>query len=137
MSDTPIEALARQWDAAPDDDGREPWTPPGLRFEVGQRVRVRVSTECLYCCDPRFKACYERALADDGRTATVYSVGHGDCTCRFGDEEPDAAHMAHDIWVKWDYRRDYDEPVLRVGDWECPFDAHFAAAELVLLDESY
>jgi hypothetical protein len=103
-----------------------PWTP-----KVGQRVRVRVSLECQYCLDPRFRQCYERALADDGRTATVYSVGHDECSCRYdGDDPPDAGHVAHDVWVKWDDRRSYDDPVVRVGDWECPFDAHFAAAEL-------
>lgn len=93
-------------------------------------MRVRVSAECLYCCDPRFKACYERALADDGRTGTVYSIGHDDCSCRFDDEAPDPAHLGHDVWVKWDERRAYDDPVVRIGDWECPFDAHFAAIEL-------
>ena len=104
----------------------EPWVP-----QVGQRVRVRVSAECLYCCDPRFVACYEQAIANDGREATVYSVGHAvTCSCQMNGEPPDPAHLAHDIWVKWDERRAYDDPVVRIDDWECPFDAHFAAVEL-------
>ena len=96
-----------------------PWKP-----SPGQRVRVRASLECVYCFDPRFPGCYERALADDGRTATVYDLGHAECPCRF-DDDPDPAHAAHDVWVKWDERRPHDEPV-----WAAPFDAHFAAIEL-------
>lgn len=98
-----------------------PWQP-----KAGDRVRVRVSLECLYCCDPRFQACYERALADDGRTATVYDVGHGECSCLFDEEPPSAAHVAHDVWVTWDERRPYDDAFLE----GVPFDAHFAAIEL-------
>lgn len=107
-------------------DPFEPWVP-----EVGQHVRVRVSLECLYCCDPRFTACYERAVADDGRTGTVYEVGHPDpCFVCFGEDEPDRAHMAHHVWVKWDERREYDDPPVRIGTWEIPFDAVFAPCEL-------
>ncbi len=98
----------------------EPWKP-----KAGDLVRVRVSLECRYCLDPRFRQCYERALADDGRTATVYDVGHAECSCRY-DDPPDAAHLAHDVWVTWDDRRSYDDPEIEgVG-----FDAHFAASEL-------
>jgi hypothetical protein len=121
--DTPQEALAAELDREP--AYWEPWTP-----KPGDRVRVRVNAECLYCVDIRFPECYERALADDDRMATVSSVGHDDCSCRYVDEPPDPAHMAHDVWVKWDERRPYDDPVPRVGEWECPFDAHFAACEL-------
>lgn len=98
-----------------------PWQP-----KAGDRVRVRVSLECLYCLDPRFRQCYENALADDGRTGTVYDVGHDGCGCRYDipDDPPSAAHMAHSVWVKFDDQRPYDD----MGDF--PFDAHFAIAEL-------
>jgi hypothetical protein len=110
-------------------EDREPWVP--IRFQPGDRVRVRISLECRYCLDPRFQACYERALADDGRTATVYDVGHDECSCCYDDEAPSADHIGHDVWVKWDARRDYDGPELP----GVPFDAHFAAAELIPLDD--
>jgi hypothetical protein len=108
---------------------REPWEP--IRFKAGDRVRIKVSLECRYCLDPRFPKCYANALADDGRTATVYDVGHDDCSCRWDDDDPpDAAHLGHDVWVTWDERRSYDEPELEA----VPFDAHFAASELVPLE---
>lgn len=37
--DDALLAVAEQWD-------RTPWTPPGLTFEVGSRVRIRLSAEC-------------------------------------------------------------------------------------------
>jgi hypothetical protein len=116
--------------AQPDTDtGREDWVP--YTFQSGDRVQVRVSLECRYCLDPRFQRCYERALADDGRTATVYDVGHDWCSCRYDDETPDAAHLAHTVWVTWDDRRPYDDP-----EWTgVPFDAHFAPSELIPLTE--
>ncbi len=100
----------------------EPWKP-----EVGQRVRVRISLECAYCLDPMFPKCYDRALSDDGRTGTVVTVGHGGC-CLFDGEHDDLdpAHAAHTVWVKWDDRRDYDDPQIPGID----LDAHFAVAEL-------
>lgn len=107
------------------------WTPPVQTFRVGDRVRVRANLECTYCFDPRYKVCYERALADDGRTGTVYSVGHNaGASCCMYEDEPDPAHIAHHVWVKWDERRSHDEPEARVGDWVIPFDAHFAPSEL-------
>lgn len=115
------------------DDDAAPWVPPGLVFKTGDRVRVRVNLECRYCLDPRFPKCYERALADDGRTATVYDVGHDECSCRFDDEPAGPEHMGHTVWVTWGERRDYDDPVLEgVG-----FDAHFAPGELVPLDPAH
>ena len=102
-----------------------PWTP-----KTGDRVRVRINLECQYCLDPRFTACYERALADDGRAATVYDVGHDECACRFEDDPPGADHLGHTVWVKWDERREYDDPVLDGVE----FDAHFAVAELELVE---
>lgn len=106
-------------------DWFRPWTP-----KPGDRVRVRVSLECRYCLDPRFTACYERALADDGRTATVYDVGHAECICQIEVDDGGPDHQGHDIWVAWDERREYDDPFLE----GVPFDAHFAATELEPID---
>lgn len=93
-------------------------------FEVGERVRVRVSAECRYCLDPQYEQDYARALSEDGRVGTIVSVGHNGCC--FSWDDPDPVHEAHRIWVKWAERRDGDDPELDgVG-----FDAHFAASEL-------
>lgn len=135
------EAPADFWGTAPEGferacESREespawwkPWTP-----KVGDRVRVRVNMECSYCLDPHFPKCYDMALSDDGRTGTVYDVGHDRCSCRWEDEEdgPSEDHLGHDVWIKWDERRSYDEPVLE----GIPFDAHFAASELEPLGPS-
>lgn len=121
--DDALLAVADAW-------GRTPWEP--VRFKAGDHVRVKVSLECRYCLDPRYRQCYERALADDGRTATVCEVGHDWCSCRYDDEPPDAAHLGHDVWVTWDERRSYDDPPLE----GVPFDAHFAACELIPLGEA-
>lgn len=124
-----VRALSEAWDREPDGI----WEPAGVpRFQPGDRVRVRISLECDYCLDPKFQQCYERALADNGRTATVYDVDHDECSCRWDDEPAGVDHLGHDVWVTWDERRTYDDPVIEsVG-----FDAHFAPSELILLDES-
>ena len=106
------------------------WAP--IAFQPGQRVRVRVSAECRYCIDPRFPECSAQALANDGRVATIYKIGHDWYFSRGGEDLLDAEDMAHDIWVTWEERRPYDDPIME----GIPFDTHFAASELIPLPDA-
>jgi hypothetical protein len=105
------------------------------RPQVGERVRIRVSAECPYCVDIRYPASMAEALANDGRAATVVEIGHTSKCCAPLDQR-DPVHLAHEFWVKWEERLPHDDPPIRLGDWECPFDQHFALTELVPMEET-
>lgn len=112
-----------------------PWEP-----RPGDHVRVHVSGECGYCLDPRYPAGHEAVLANDGRTGTVYEVGHEVCGRVCGEADGEG-HLAHEVWIKWDAPRWYDDRC-GVGMWMdpalsgLPFDDHFAIAELALVERA-
>jgi hypothetical protein len=64
----------------------EPWTP-----EVGQRVRLRMTTECRYCRPD--------VLTLDGQPGVVEDIGHGPAPTT----DPD--WQSHRYWVRLDDRR--------------------------------
>lgn len=95
-------------------DGADVWMPPGLHFEVGDRVQVLPSPECEYCSDDPLT---QAACGVTGRITDIEGVTR--CIGKY------YAHWADHVYVVR-----FDDPSVGGG-----FD-FFAISELVPLAEA-
>lgn len=98
-------------------DGADVWMPPGLRFEVGDRVRIRLSGECKKQWPPGW-----RHATVTGHVPEFDGVRGWIDRVRQGDDHPIGVMFDRDVACSLC-------PSPAIGGW-------FAAAELIPLIEA-